>query len=49
VCLHLNFETKNTKIGMLDSGCNNDIHRWLMMLVNVWCMLIPTDVSRVTT
>jgi hypothetical protein len=27
VCLHLNFETKNTKIGMLDSGCNNDIHR----------------------
>jgi len=23
VCLHLNFETKNSKIGMLDSGCNN--------------------------
>ena len=23
VCLHLNFETQNSKIGMLDSGCNN--------------------------
>ena len=23
VCLHLNFETKNSKIGMIDSGCNN--------------------------
>ena len=23
VCLHLNFETKHSKIGMLDSGCNN--------------------------
>jgi hypothetical protein len=23
VCLHLNFETKNSKIGMFDSGCNN--------------------------
>jgi hypothetical protein len=23
VYLHLNFETKNIKIGMLDSGCNN--------------------------
>jgi hypothetical protein len=23
ICLHLNFETKNSKIGMLDSGCNN--------------------------
>jgi hypothetical protein len=23
VCLHLNFETKNSKICMLDSGCNN--------------------------
>ncbi len=25
VCLHLNFEIKNSKIGMLDSGCNNDM------------------------
>jgi hypothetical protein len=25
VCLHLNFETKNSKIGILDSGCNNAI------------------------
>ena len=23
VCLHLNFETKHSKVGMLDSGCNN--------------------------
>ena len=23
VCLHLNFESKHSKIGMLDSGCNN--------------------------
>ena len=23
VCLHLNFQTENSKIGMIDSGCNN--------------------------
>ena len=23
VCLHLNFETKHSQVGMLDSGCNN--------------------------
>ena len=23
VCLHLNFETKHSKVGMLDSGGNN--------------------------
>ena len=23
VCLHLNFETKHSKVGILDSGCNN--------------------------
>jgi hypothetical protein len=26
VCLHLNFETKHSKVGMLDSGCNNPMH-----------------------
>jgi hypothetical protein len=25
VCLHLNFETKHSKVGMLDSGCNNSM------------------------
>jgi hypothetical protein len=25
LCLHLNFETINCKVGMLDSGCNNAI------------------------
>ena len=23
MCLHLNFETKHSKVGMFDSGCNN--------------------------
>jgi hypothetical protein len=26
VCLHLNFETKHSKVCMLDSGCNNPMH-----------------------
>ncbi len=28
VCLHLNFETKHSKVGMLDSGGNNAMQVW---------------------